>query len=232
MKKLLSFDVWGDYAHFRKFYTTTSPLSFPFPPRTALTGLIGAIIGLDKTKYIKYFYKKDADIGVSLINPLKRVRISENYRDTDKSMLPNKGITQIRLELIKDPKYRVFFTHIDTELYEKLKNHLNSHKSVYTVCLGISELLCDFCFNGEFGFENKTGSDNTEINSIVPKENIIEFNFENNREYLINTVPNEMDGTRTVLEYKEVVFEKNARPVSGTFNNYIKIENGEKIIFL
>lgn len=48
MDKMLVFDVWGDYAHFRRFYTTTSPLSFPIPPRTALCGLIGAIIGLEK----------------------------------------------------------------------------------------------------------------------------------------------------------------------------------------
>ncbi|MFB3896899.1 MAG: CRISPR-associated protein Cas5, partial [bacterium] len=30
--KILVFDIWGDLGHFRKFYTTTSPLSFSFPP--------------------------------------------------------------------------------------------------------------------------------------------------------------------------------------------------------
>ena len=39
-EKLLAFDIWGDYAYFRRGYTTTSTVSFPFPSRTTISGLI------------------------------------------------------------------------------------------------------------------------------------------------------------------------------------------------
>jgi CRISPR-associated protein Cas5h len=45
--KVLVFDIWSDYAHFRRGYTTTSPLTYPFPTRTALTGIVAAILGLE-----------------------------------------------------------------------------------------------------------------------------------------------------------------------------------------
>ncbi len=37
---VLIFNLWGDLGHFKKPYTTTSPLSFAFPPRPTLAGII------------------------------------------------------------------------------------------------------------------------------------------------------------------------------------------------
>ena len=82
MDKILVFDVWGEYAHFRKYYTTTSPLSFSIPPRTAISGLMGAIIGLSKDEYLKYFSKEQAQIAVRILNPIKKVRLAENLINT------------------------------------------------------------------------------------------------------------------------------------------------------
>ena len=44
---VLVFDISGDMAMFRKPYTTTSLISYPFPPPTAIAGLLGAITGMD-----------------------------------------------------------------------------------------------------------------------------------------------------------------------------------------
>ena len=41
------FDCSSDMALFRKPYTTTSSVSFAFPPPSAIAGLVSAIIGLD-----------------------------------------------------------------------------------------------------------------------------------------------------------------------------------------
>ncbi|RMG82383.1 MAG: CRISPR-associated protein Cas5, partial [Bacteroidetes bacterium] len=46
--KLLVFDISGEYGHFRKFNTTTSPLTYSFPPLPALAGLLGAILGIER----------------------------------------------------------------------------------------------------------------------------------------------------------------------------------------
>ena len=45
---VISFRYFGRYGHFRKPYSNVSSLSYPFPPRTAIAGLLGAIIGVPK----------------------------------------------------------------------------------------------------------------------------------------------------------------------------------------
>ena len=44
---VLVFDIEGDMALFRKPYTTTSMVSYPFPPPTAVAGMLGAIVGIN-----------------------------------------------------------------------------------------------------------------------------------------------------------------------------------------
>ena len=44
---VLIFDISSNIAMFRKPYTTTSLISYPFPPPTAVAGLLGAMTGLD-----------------------------------------------------------------------------------------------------------------------------------------------------------------------------------------
>ena len=67
-ERVIVFDVWGDYAHFRKNYSTSSPLTYSFPPRTALSGLIGAIAGLDKSNYGSSLFSM-GDLWISILNP-------------------------------------------------------------------------------------------------------------------------------------------------------------------
>src|SRR6056297_2513109 len=122
MNKLLVFDIWADYAHFKKYYTTTSPLSFSIPPKTTLYGIVGAILGLDKKEYLNYFQQGRAKIGIEIKRPIKKTRISLNLIDTKKARLMSRidTRTQIKTEFLKDVKYRIYFYHQDIELYEKL----------------------------------------------------------------------------------------------------------------
>jgi CRISPR-associated protein Cas5h len=102
MDKILVFDIWSEYAHFRKFYTTTSPLTFSIPPRTALCGLMGALLGLSKETYLKNFPKTKARFAVKLLNPVKKVRFSENLIDTESINTMNviKQHTRLKFEFL------------------------------------------------------------------------------------------------------------------------------------
>ena len=135
MDKVLVFDIWGDLGHFKKPYTTTSPLSYAFPPRTTIAGMISAIIGLDKNEYADHFTKPISNIGIRIINPVKKIRISQNLIDTKTAKLFSKirQRTQIRIEFIKDPKYRIYFQHQDTSLFKRLNVLLKGHESVYSL---------------------------------------------------------------------------------------------------
>lgn len=237
MDKVIVFDIWGDYAHFRKIYTTTSPLTYSFPPRTALAGLISAIIGIDKNEYLYYFSKDKAFIALKIISPIKKVRIGENLVDTK----PNNSIkmhliknrTQIRYELVKNAGYRIYFWHSDNKIYNNFNEFIKHHKCVYTPCMGLSGLLCNFKYVGEYIIEGPIRTDKeAEISSCIPVILIKKLNFEIEKEYFTEIIPIEMKEKRIVTDYQEILYERQGKNILTTVEEYWELENNEKIVFL
>jgi CRISPR-associated protein Cas5h len=236
MNNVLVFDVWGEYAHFRKYYTTTSPLTFSIPPRTAVCGLIAGIIGLDKNEYLKHFTKEKADIAVKIIAPVKKVRIAENLIDTKNAQLMSriKTRTQIRFELLKDARFRIFFRHTDSKIFNTVHEYLELHKCVYTPCLGLSEHIANFSYVSEMKCQAIENSDFVKIFSVIPipTGSHVEIDFEDGGEYFHETLPIEMEEDRTLREYSKVAFERNGAPISAKVRRFWELEDNERIIFL
>ena len=69
--------VWSDLAMFRKPYTTTSQVSFPFPPPTAVAGLVSAIVGLghgaekEASNAAYWGSMAESQIGIGFINRIQ-----------------------------------------------------------------------------------------------------------------------------------------------------------------
>ncbi len=235
-ERVIVFDVWGDYAHFRKNYSTSSPLTYSFPPRTALSGLIGAIVGLDKTEYFREFFRDGAKIGCKIIKPVKKVRIGENLIDTKSAVKMHliKNRTQIRFEFVKDPNYRIYFTHSDSKFFKSFRCFLENHQSVFTPCLGLSQLICNFQFVGEFGLK-ASGEEMQTIDSVVPGKCIVQPQFEEGKEYFSEVMPCEMGEEREVTDYREILFERNGMGIKAKARELWEVENGERserIVFL
>ena len=233
--KTLSFDIWGDYGHFRKYFTTSSPLTFSFPPKTAIYGIVGAILGFDKDEYLKYFQNKCCRVAIKIINPIKKTRIPINYIDTkvaiDMSKIKNR--TQVNLEVLKDCKYRIYINHEDKDIYDELKEMLAIKKCKYTVCLGLTEFLANFSYVGEF--ETKKIDNNNEIidiGTIIPFNGDVNVKIEGNREYLKDTVYNEMNEKREITEFITVVYERTGKSIKCNIPTYYELESGDKIVFL
>ncbi|MEM0498745.1 MAG: type I-B CRISPR-associated protein Cas5b [Methanothrix sp.] len=230
--RVLVFDVWGDYAHFRKIYTTTSPLTYSFPPRTAISGIVGAIAGLSKDEYFRYFFRDRASIGCRILEPVKKVRIGENLIDTKKSMQRIINRTQIRFEFLKDPVYRIYFGHSDGRLFRDLREMLEEHRCVYTPCLGLSQLVCNFKFVGEWSMR-RCGDEFQEINSVVPLRSLLEPpEFEEGREYFSEVMPCVMGEGREVMDYSEILYERNGGSIKARTRDAWELENGERIVFI
>jgi len=239
-KKFIIFDIWGDYGHFKKYYTTSSPLTFSIPPRTAIIGLISAIIGLEKNRYLSLMTKDKADVAIRIINPIKKVRISQNLINTkDWFWTPvKKGAheprTQVRFEYLKEPKFRIYFTHSDGEIYNSLKENLKNHKSVYTPCLGLSELIADFEFVDEVSVVRKfNNEDFIDICSVIPLDTIREIDLlVPNRKYFKERIPVEMHPGRIVTEYREVIYEISGNAIRAKVENTLILSNNDAIVIL
>lgn len=235
-KKFLVFDLWSSYGHFKKPYTTSSPLTFSIPPRTAVSGIIAAICGIDKKIYIQYFTKDKADIAIALKKPVKKIRLGINLLNFNDSMTKIIGKNPTRFELLQNPGYRIYFNHGDENLYSSLKKHLKNHTTIYTPTMGLSENLANFNYIGEYsGMEDSDAERTVEVNSVVPLKNIkpgdIVFNYD--YEYFSENLPLELDNDRKVTDYGEVIFEKSGRKITGRFRGfYHLIDIKERIIIL
>ncbi len=245
MNKLLVFDVWADYAHFRTYYTTSSPLSFGFPPKPTLYGLISAVIGLEKEEndYLRHFQNGACRLAVCMVSRIRKVRWTLNLINTkdqrgDSLFLPIKKAghaprTQIRTEFVKNPKYRIYFQHEDDAIYDKLKDHLQAHCAVYTPVLGLSELLANFKYVGEVHASEKQSSDWIALDSIVPEsfltdDHAVELDPET--ELFQVMVPMEMTPERIVSRYERVFYERLAKPHKYRVTRYWETENDRNII--
>lgn len=242
--KVLKFEISGKYAHFRKPYTTMSPLTFLVPTRPVIAGIIGAIIGKPKNDITCQNSDSYIAIGLCESNPIKKIRIGLNLTKVpsktdcengfvDLSEIKNK-MNLKRYECLKDVKYNIYFHHKTPELYSEFKNRLENHTSYYTPYLGISEFIANFEFLGEFTSTKGTKTNPLEIKTIIPKKYLEEqsIQFSPNAEYIVQRMPNRLDENRVVQEYTEVIFERNAHPVFASVKEYQELDNGENIIFL
>ncbi|NLT95129.1 MAG: type I-B CRISPR-associated protein Cas5 [Clostridia bacterium] len=236
---VIVFDIWGDYGHFKKFHTTASPLTFSFPPPTAVIGIVAAVLGMDKEKYWDSFTIENTKVAIRIINPVKKIRCGINVIDT-KSAGPMfnriKQRSQLKYELLKDAHYRIYFHHNDLGLMEELKKMLQAHKTVYTLSLGGAQMLADFSFVKECEAEEISGGEYIQVHSVVPlqeTENMDSylFKFEENRLYSKEIVSLRMNVNREVLGYKTVLFDMNGLPITTRGSQIMKV-GSENVMFM
>lgn len=225
--KVVVFDVWGDLALFRRFDTNTSMLTHSFPPPTAVLGMVGAILGLDRDIYIQQL--QGTRIGIELLHPVKKVRMALNYKNTKgRDLAGKKGRTQIPAEFIKDPAYRIYI--VNDTVQQDLGTMLKEHKSVFTLSLGLSELLANFQYVGTYSCEFSSGKQL--VGSVVPTSVVESIDFfaqeGKPKRMLKERVPVTMAPDRTVTRYEDVVIEENGEMISGVFSEVFVI--GEKAI--
>lgn len=236
--KVIIFDIFGDYAHFRRFYTTSSPLSFAFPPPPTVYGMIASIIGIDKKEYLKILSSENCKISLQILKPIRKIRLGLNLINTKGNFWQpvktksHDARTQVKAEFIKEPRYRIYFHHKDELIMEKLIKNLKNHESFFTFSLGLSELLGDFQFIKIEEFERKEEGE-VYISSIVPISQIADKKiiFEEGKRYFRERIPVIMNTERIVEKYDDVIFESNGKPIKVQVKNFYQGEDETNVLF-
>ncbi len=162
------FDVTGSIAMFRKPYTTTSSVSYPFPSPTAIAGLVSAIVGFengsDKDGYSAAFWRKISGnrVGIKLLSNVKWYKTTLNFWNV-KEPQKNPHI-QVKHQFVKDPSYRVY---VDGPVEDELERYLSGNGFVYTPYLGVAYAVAEVGYVGRFEGEELSGDD-VLVDTIVP----------------------------------------------------------------
>lgn len=250
-KQILIFDVESEYGHFRKFNTTTSPLTYSIPTRPAIAGLLGAILGIERefsankfntgiVPVAEIFAKSKANIGVQILNPIKKVNIAFNLLDTEKtaaSFFNVKQRTQIEFELLKEPKFRIFVALQDEKLFAQLTDRVKKNQTHFTPYLGLSQFTAMIEYKG---IETATLLSKNEFHEVVTAVNVseldannsIEFNSSVDFKYTSDTLPIEMKRDREVTEYSEVIMETNGNTIQVKSDKIYQTIQFGNILFL
>lgn len=233
----LVFNVFGDYGHFKKYYTTSSPLTFSFPPPPTIKGMLGAIAGIDKTKYLKVFSKEKCRIAVRILKPVKKIRMGLNFINTkDNFWIPYKkknheARTQVKAEFVKDPAYRIYFVHNDINIFSDLAEKVKNHRNVYILSLGLSEMIADFSFAGIYS-ANECIEQEVDIFSVLPFDQVVdnEIFFESGKKYFKEKIPVDMNEKRVVSDYSDIIYEVSGQSIKCRIKKSWEV-NGERVVF-
>jgi len=250
-KKALIFDIYGEYGHFRKFNTTTSPLTYSIPTPSAIYGLLGAILGIEREdshnklregfQHLReVFSSENSAVAIKPLSRINKVNIGFNLLDTGspQSFFNVTNRTQIEYEILKNSKFRIYLNWdhlLKNELTERLKNkrfHFNPY-------LGISQMTANIEYVGEkdlFEISEKDYVDfNTAINlsEIESEKTPIDIDFIKDRIVQVETFPLDMQINRQIKRYGEILVEMNGDSVRAIPNTKsFFIENEGHIQFL
>ena len=146
--KCLVFKVRGDYARFRKSYTTTSALTYLLIHPVAVRGLIGAMLGIDREKL--YEKTKDIEVAIQVVNQVRKDMQSFNLVN----MKPNDKIFRFpsNIEFLRNVEYRIFIKAEDKTLYE-VDNCIKQGEYIFTPYLGSSEHIAKIDYEGIYNCE-------------------------------------------------------------------------------
>ncbi len=202
------FEVSAPIGMFRTPYTTTSSVSYPFPPPTAVAGMIGAILGIDHgaSKHGTYalYWKemKGTQIAIQIMNQVKFMRTGINFWNTKSRKLNDR--TQIKHIFLKNPRFRIF---VQGSLENRLDHALKEGISHFPVYMGVAYAIAQCAYLGRF--QPFPSEDRTSIDSVIPLIGLApDIDMEKTKSLNQTLVPFKMDETRKLISTCNVLYRQ------------------------
>jgi CRISPR-associated protein Cas5h len=130
--------IEGNWGHFKKPETNNNPLSHDLITKTALIGLIGAVLGIEREEMKSKFPQLSEDLlyGVQLLHPVRKISWGFTSRT---AINPTAEGTPKYFEFLKDPRFLVSIA-LSSErsnlIFEKFKHSIKDETAVYPPVLG------------------------------------------------------------------------------------------------
>ncbi len=212
-------EIEGNWAHFKKPETNNNPLTHDFITKTALIGLIGAVLGVERKDMRPLFpqLSEDTGYGVRIRNPVKK----ESWAFTLRGAVNLFEKAPKHMEFLKNPSFTVAIglrNDRSEELFERFIQSVEKNETCYTPVLGLHNCPANLRLVSEGSFEARQGEFET-------------FAFVSNRHTIVvrkqfrigfERIPTHQNDDFWNDKYVEVVYpsENNSISAKGEYHHY------------
>jgi CRISPR-associated protein Cas5h len=229
-ERCLSFTVRGPWGHFRRIEGNIVKQTYRIIPRTTVTGLLAAVLGIERDGYYELFAPGESAVAIQPVQEIRTVNMPMNTLSTASGNLQSlngRGKLSVKLpdpttlrqqhnyEVLVDPAYRIDIALADDERYTELRETLSAGKSHYVPSLGLSEHLAEIEYHGELSVDDGPGGDVVEVDSAVPNA-VDDVVLEEGMRCQIEESPAFMradDGGRTTTGFTTYSYSPDAEPL-------------------
>jgi CRISPR-associated protein Cas5h len=256
--RIITWKLHGKMAHFRKFYSNSTFLSYYIPPVTTVKGFLAGLLGLERDSYYLQFSNENCKVAVGIGSKIKKITQTMNLLKVE-SLKNLNGQYNGRYTHVQnytewvvpqniitgDVCYRLAVWHKDKDIMDKLEKCLCQKDDIYlsrgiSAALGSVQCLC--WVSGGCVCEATpclSGNEPVKMDFAVPKNAVKLINFPKSGQCSILKEESitEFDKNRYITENSmiEVLLSANESPLLvNLYENtpYFKIENKNQNMML
>lgn len=247
--RILNFRLRGKMAHFRRYYSNSSALSYTVPPRTTLIGLIAGLLGYERDSYYDVFSPSSCHVAVGIRRPLKKqvqtlnLLMIKNHNDLNASQSYHSQTPTEILMPADMPNgyldYEVWFHHHNPDLVDRLADLLQVELGYLSkgvsLALGTAQHLG--WIEQTITLEGHVLSSvvDTEIHSIIPMSKIIKLQLAGHDlrlQLLKEDLPIHFNADRTLSSKENFVINVTGTPVKVNVNSAVQMSDGRVITWM
>jgi len=174
---VVCFDYKAKYGHFLRAEANANGVTYPVPPRTAVLGLIAAVLGLPKDILARELDEAYVALGGAVprrfwhktnVRKDPPAPLSGRVKATDKGSSSAQRNFRFPQEWLWQPSYRVWASLPETH-QAVLAGRLRERRWHFTPCMGLSEMLADLEFVDQGEAESLPEGSHL-VGSVVPQE--------------------------------------------------------------
>jgi CRISPR-associated protein Cas5h len=242
--RILELKLSGKFAHFRKFYTNASSLTYLIPPRTAICGLLASILQIERDCYYNLMSSDKLGIAISLVPNIYYHKVFQtlNYAQDKSKNIPINDLSahkQCRLELLKAQGTKnlewilyLCFNSAEENNFAELENKIKEKNFGYGLYLGQRQFIAHLELirtysQGEF----KPISESDYLDSAIERE-LIEGITSQDCDLIMERMPLEQEliegkrkSYRQTKRFGNIVIETNGKRIPGKFKDLIELQN-------
>lgn len=153
--KGFQFIIEGNWGHFKKRETNNNPLSHDIITKTALIGLIGAVLGIERDEMKNKFPQLSEDLlyGIQLLNPVKKI----SWGFTSKTAIhPTDSGTPKYFEFLKNPSFLTSLALVNERsemIFNDFKDSIKNSEAIYPPVLGWHNCPANLMWHSEGTFK-------------------------------------------------------------------------------